>query len=515
MNLVIKDAVRQIAGRVASAIWWFLVIKLITPYLGPLRFGDYSTILKYFAIWSAFADFGLYVIALKTLWWIKSKQGSITNIPHDKGGNTTKWNEVVSGGLLQETYGKFVSTRALMIWVIYTLALVIAYLIPAYTSNIYLVRGLPLGMLFSASFMSAGIVQIPLQLYWKMEHLSIGLILARIAQLSLLVFVIYIGFTQVDFSSWQGTLPFNLILVSVLLSGLVQWLYVYRIGKKHLPLSWNWDRWFTKKLLWSNRQYGVAYYLSSFHTLVVLILLSIFYPTVEWYTYAGTRALALALIEILLIVPSALGNSLIHKVADASLTDKKQSYGALLQLVIWIGCLVIVLFARFAPHVINFIWWAKYLSSAWYLWSDYILPYLGIVITFSFIKQVFNYIFVSTDLQNKLLKINLIWVIIGTAIWLPLLIKRNIIWGIIMQIALELCFMLGAIWIAYRHQVLPTIRYTPLIIIICACVWLVIIQPHLFTFQIEWWAWVGWWTLTTLFLTGISYRWLKQVMKRL
>ncbi|USN54767.1 MAG: hypothetical protein H6765_09925 [Candidatus Peribacteria bacterium] len=44
-----------------------IVIKLITPFLGPLRFGDYSTILKYFAIWSAFADFGLYVIALKQL----------------------------------------------------------------------------------------------------------------------------------------------------------------------------------------------------------------------------------------------------------------------------------------------------------------------------------------------------------------------------------------------------------------------------------------------------------------
>jgi len=38
-----------------------------------LRFGDYSTILKFFAIWSAFADFGIYVIALKQLGVIKSK----------------------------------------------------------------------------------------------------------------------------------------------------------------------------------------------------------------------------------------------------------------------------------------------------------------------------------------------------------------------------------------------------------------------------------------------------------
>jgi O-antigen/teichoic acid export membrane protein len=39
----------------------------MTPYLGPIRYGDYSTILKYFAIRSALADFGVYVIALREL----------------------------------------------------------------------------------------------------------------------------------------------------------------------------------------------------------------------------------------------------------------------------------------------------------------------------------------------------------------------------------------------------------------------------------------------------------------
>jgi O-antigen/teichoic acid export membrane protein len=67
MSLVFRDAFWQIFGRVVSALAGFIVIKLITPYLGPLRYGDYSTILKYFAIWSALADFGIYVIALNIL----------------------------------------------------------------------------------------------------------------------------------------------------------------------------------------------------------------------------------------------------------------------------------------------------------------------------------------------------------------------------------------------------------------------------------------------------------------
>jgi O-antigen/teichoic acid export membrane protein len=72
-HIVLKDAFRQLLGRLLSAAAGFLVITLMTPYLEPARYGDYSTILKYFAIWSALADFGLYVIALKKLGEIKNQ----------------------------------------------------------------------------------------------------------------------------------------------------------------------------------------------------------------------------------------------------------------------------------------------------------------------------------------------------------------------------------------------------------------------------------------------------------
>ncbi|MBU0626938.1 oligosaccharide flippase family protein [Patescibacteria group bacterium] len=61
-------------GRIVSAAFGFLVIKIMTPYLGPLRYGDYSTILKYFAIWSALADLGLYVLAVKRLGKMKNNE---------------------------------------------------------------------------------------------------------------------------------------------------------------------------------------------------------------------------------------------------------------------------------------------------------------------------------------------------------------------------------------------------------------------------------------------------------
>ena len=62
-----KDAFWQILGRMISALSGFLIVIIMTPLLGPLRYGDYTTILSYFALWSALSDLGLYVIGLKDL----------------------------------------------------------------------------------------------------------------------------------------------------------------------------------------------------------------------------------------------------------------------------------------------------------------------------------------------------------------------------------------------------------------------------------------------------------------
>ncbi len=193
--------------------------------------------MKFFAIRSAFADFGIYVIALKQLGKIKNDSSSSEEFatpiaqelatPQETGsdlGSTKEQPTIPSASkqypLLVETYGKFVSTRFFMIGVVYTLALIVAYFIPAYTSNPYLVRGLPLGMLFSASFMSAGILQLPLQLFWKMRQLTAGLILARFSQLIVIAVTVFVLFSSVDFtgSSAHSVNAFVWILISVVAS---------------------------------------------------------------------------------------------------------------------------------------------------------------------------------------------------------------------------------------------------------------------------------------------------------
>ncbi len=442
-RLVIKDAVRQLIGRLISALFGFLTIKIMTPYLGPLRYGDYSTILKYFAIWTALADLWLYVLAVKRLWEIKEKDKD----PEHKQ--------------LKDEYGKFVGTRILIMIVIYFLAIIIAYFLPAYTSNQYLIRGLPLGMIFSASFMFAGIQQLPLQIFWKMEQLSISLITARLSQMAILVPVVYFFFKKVDFNNAPSTLSiaaFCMILFSVVASGIGQNIEIHIRANKILPLKINFDRQFTKNIIKRNWKYWVSYYLSSFHTLIVLLFLGRYFPTSGGNDYTGIRALSLSLIEILLIIPSSLGNSLLHKVASYTEENKRKSMGNLLLMIIWIGGIVAVNFWIFAEWIIKFVSGKEFIGSFSNLshrWSNQVLPFLGIVLFFSFVKQVYNYLFVVVDKQNVLLRINGIGVAIGIIVGIYTIPKRGILWWVVTQVLIEWLFMMGAMRVGKIKKVQP------------------------------------------------------------
>jgi O-antigen/teichoic acid export membrane protein len=77
----------------------------------------------------------------------------------------------------------------------------------------------------------------------------------------------------------------------------------------------------------------------------------------------------------------------------------------------------------------------------------------------SFIKQVFNYIFVAHEKQNKLLGINAFWVIVGLSLWLYLIPNFQIIWGIYTQVLLEIMFVSWSLFVAYRNRLLPKLNW--------------------------------------------------------
>ena len=199
-----------------------------------------------------------------------------------------------------------------------------------------------------------------------MEKLSIALITARISQLAILIPVIYIFFKGVDFTATPthiSVIAFCLVTFSVLGSGIGQNIEISLRSRKYLPLKIIYDRKFIKDIIKKNRNYGVSYYLSSFHTLLPLLFLTRFFPTMSGKDYSGTWGLALGLIEILLIIPTAIGNSMLHKISTYSLSNKLKSMGSLMNLMIWIGAMMAVNFRIFADIVIKICSDQRYLGS--------------------------------------------------------------------------------------------------------------------------------------------------------
>jgi len=390
------------------------------------------------------ADFWLYVIAVRQLGKIKSEEENSIDKPR-----------------LKSLYGKFVWARFIIMTFVYITAIIISYFLPAYTSNPYIIRWLPLGMIFSASFMAAWILQLPLQLFWRMKDLSMWLIFARISQIIILVVTIFVLLPNVSFASWEpkSIVAFWLILLSVIASWLTQLFYVLYKSNKKLKLKIDFDAKFTKNIVKSNRKYWVSYYLSSFHTLIVLIFLSNFFPTSQWYIYTWIWWLGLMLIEIFLIIPSALWNSLLHNVASYSDENKKKSFWNLMTMIVWIWSILLINFTLFSDEIIYTVSWTDFLWTSFSNpWSNTILPFLGIVLFLSFIKQVFNYIFVAHEKQNKLLWINLFGVIVWLSAGLYLIPNFKIQWWIYTQILLEVLFVLWSIVVAYRQKLLPKIN---------------------------------------------------------
>ena len=469
-KLVIKDAAWQLFWRIISALFGFVITKIISSYLWPLRYGDYWTIFRFFAWWTALVDFGVYVIAVKRLWAIKEE----------------KWWDSPE---LKENYHKFVWTRMFMIIVIYTIAIITAYLIPAYTSNQFIIRGLPLAMLYSASNMFVWIQQLPLQLFWKMNRLSWSLIVARLSQLAVLLPTVYLIFKWVSFD-WDvvnttTVLAFCCVIFSVVASSIWQNVDVHLRTRNLLPFKIDIDLKFIKNIFKENWRYGFSYFFSSFHTLIVLMFLGWYFPTAHGYEYVWYWALSLSLLEILLIIPSSLWNSLLHKIPTYSTLNKRKSMWNLLTLVAWIWWIIAINFWVFNRDVILFVSskdfiWSRESLATW--WSNQILPFLWIVLFFSFIKQIFNYLFVSLEKQNVLFKINLTWVIIWVLVALFVIPKWNLLWWVIVQLLIETIFMVWAMVVAWRLKVFPKFHKRAWLELIGTLLLMLIIG-----FFINWW----------------------------
>jgi O-antigen/teichoic acid export membrane protein len=218
-----------------------------------------------------------------------------------------------------------------------------------------------------------------------------------------------------------------------------------------------------------------------------------FFPTAAGFKYAWIWALALSLIEILLIIPSSLWNSLLHKIPHYTDENKKKSLWNLMLLVGWIGALIAINFRVFAEDIIvfvssrSFLWTWESINN-W--WSNQVLPFLWIVLILSFIKQVYNYLFVALEKQNILFGINLVWVLLWAVLGVVIIPKFWLLWWVITQVFIEMMFTFWAVKLAYARNLNPIFQKEPLmqlvVILLIFCIFWYGIHLYLLNARGEW-----------------------------
>ncbi len=104
--------------------------------------------------------------------------------------------------------------------------------------------------------MFAGIQQLPLQIFWRMDKLSRSLIVARLSQIAILVPVVFFVFKDMTFDGTTvSIIAFCCIMFSVVASSLGQNIQIHLSANKLLKLKILFDRKFTKEIIIRNWQY--------------------------------------------------------------------------------------------------------------------------------------------------------------------------------------------------------------------------------------------------------------------
>lgn len=77
------------------------------------------------------------------------------------------------------------------------------------------------------------------------------------------------------------------------------------------------------------------------------------------------------------------------------------------------------------------------------------------MLALSFIKTVFNYVFVASNRQNLLFTINLIGVLVGTIVAYIALQYYTLWGGLFAQALMEVLFVGGSWWYAKKYDITP------------------------------------------------------------
>lgn len=292
---ILSNTAFQIIGRAGVGLLSLVVIKIITSYLSVGKYGEYTNVYEFLALFAIIADFGLYTIAVREM---SKNEDDIPKI-----------------------LGNILSIRILVGLIVLVGVIVGGFLVPSHQGT-----QIPYAIMIAttASFIALinGTMTSVLQEKYKMQYAASAQIFGKFVQVGYMAMVAFVLFTMDTATGF-----YHLFLAGVI-GNFAMLVFTVIVIRRYTPVRFRWDSARIKYLLKQAAPYGLALFLSNIYFRADAILVF----NIRGREEAGLYGVAARLLEALSILPIYFMNAVLPTLTK-HIKEKRDSYKQILQYV--------------------------------------------------------------------------------------------------------------------------------------------------------------------------------------
>jgi O-antigen/teichoic acid export membrane protein len=359
MNLyakVARNTLMQIAGKIISTILGLLAIAMITRYLSPSGFGEYTTITTFLAFFAVIADLGLTLVTAQMLSDSHNEESQVLN----------------------NLFGLRLVSAIFFI----SLAPLIVIFFPYDTA---IKSGI---LIAAAAFFFPALNQVLIGLFQK--KLSMGRdVFSEVASRLTLILVIFL--------SLHFKLGLNGILIATVASAAVNFILHYFLACHFITIKpeFNWSIW--KNIIHKSWPLAITIILNLIYLRADTLILSVFKSNAE----VGLYGAAYRVIDVLTTIPFMFAGIILPILTSAWLENNKDYFKNVLQksfdFMAILAIPLIVGSQLLGRPVMEFV------AGSAFSESGNILKYLIIAVAAIFLGTIFSHAVIALDKQKKLI----------------------------------------------------------------------------------------------------------------
>lgn len=421
---IASNTISQIFSKVWTAVIAIFLLSILTNYFSLEMKGLYDKVYNYVGIFVFLADLWLYAITIREITNNKEKSSFII------------WNVM--------------SLRLVLGIFILFLAVVIAFFLPWYNSKLAIISIFISSIFTILQLLNSSILAL-MQANMKVEYSALTLIIWKLVNLFWVAIVAYFLYPKEFIENSDYFSPFIYIMVVWVISVFVNTLMNYFYARKIVKFWFNWDFDYIKYIFKISLPYGLALFLSVVYFKMDVMILSVMENETIADRNISLYSLPMKIVEVIMVIWWFYMTSILPSLTKSFKENDSKTLEKLVNIsfkvLFMFSSMVFVLGILFRDYIILIIANEQYLDKTLpYNSSDAFIVVFAVIL-FYFISLVFIYVFVASEKQEKLLKINII-VTIFNFIWNILLIPYfSFIWAWIVTLLSQiLLFILWYFW---------------------------------------------------------------------